>query len=226
MKCLFGLLFHNLIHITVVRTMCESLMNSVGGLDSTSAPRAQSLHVNWQLEDTGHSRYNGARYSHESPIKLEDMVPSDQTEMENVGTASIGHGDQYVERSTQQLPSTEILRLFHESFPHICLSEDILSRSASSLGSSSGSSIEVPDMVWGDCPGATTREAVFDRNGHEQHDVPGPVEYSTHPGIRVSCSRTMEDGVYWDDLAEEQHDQYEVKAKSSVMWRYACAPAA
>jgi hypothetical protein len=56
--------------------------------------------------------------------------------------------------------------------------------------------------------------------------VPEPEEYSTHPGIRLPCSRTIEDDVYWDDLAGEQHDEYDVKAGISLMWSYACAPAA
>jgi len=77
----------------------------------------------------------------------------------------------------------------------------------------------------GDCPGGT-REMLFDRIGDGQHDVPEPEEYSTHPGIRLPCSRTIEDDVYWDDLAGEQHDEYDVKAGISLMWSYACAPAA
>jgi hypothetical protein len=156
MKCYSSSLFPNLIHITVVYKMRECLMNSVGGFDTTSALRNQSRHRNCQFDDTGHSRYNDATYSDESSTKLDYVVSLNQTEMENVGTAHIGYGDQYLGRSTQQLPSTEILRLFHESFPHVCLSEDPLSDSAYFLGRSD-SSIEIPDVRWGgDCPGGMT----------------------------------------------------------------------
>lgn len=214
----------HVINLRVVNSMGEYIWGSsdVGG--SSPTLRGQSGNRHCHLENMDHSRNSGETYCHRyTTIESENREPpSSSSQVMAWGDDRTGSKGSAGVLGEQQ-PSTEILRLFHDAFPDICLTED-----ACTVSSTKGS------KFWHDCP------------QHESVGTARQIPRSCSSSRSVACraldhlfdapywATVIGDDVSWADLAEQQHDEYEVKPRgegklllwSNVGWYYTCSPAA
>ena len=207
--------------------MSKRHWNTSGTVSSASCWRGPSRNRKCHhLEDIGHSRYNGDSHCHRNiHVELGSMLSLREGDVGmKDGAESEGYGEGLCQR-----PSTEILRLFHKAFPEMSLSDDpIVSSARPGRGS-----MELCEVEWENSPEAVWEAHGRDNDSHEEDGVFRQIEYGSDPVLEVSCVRTMGDEATWDDLAQQQHDEYEVKPRlesglvwAPDRWNTTCAPAA
>jgi len=183
---------------------------------------ARCLNGDYHIEGIDDSRYNENTHCHIISHTIEEIPLLDDIQTDK-GRANVeGFGVHCVETRSSHLPSAEILRLFHETFPDVCLSEDDVDcstpfseREHGSVGILDEECQQGPETIW----------QAFGRYSHESYTVPETVHYGTYhnPSMRVPCSWTIEDDPsFWEEIEELNS-----MPQCLLSWTFGdCAPAA
>lgn len=206
--------------------MRESLSSADGVAPGSSFQTTGHLNRDSHLDNSNDFRYNEGTQYYIISDRFKGISSLDDARAKKDRTVSEGFGVHRPPARSAHLPSAEILRLFHQRFPDICLFEDTVGCSAS-LPQGEYDRLEIHGEDFHG--GHETIWQAFGGHSHDTYDVPDTVDHTNsyqHPSMYVPCTWTMEDDPSSCDELEEYVEVNPMPLQWLLSWTCTCAPAA